>query len=125
MKPETSTSVLVVGGGVRIRDQLCLSLSKENCLIRVTGNEKQALELIKECAPEVVFMDPSVSELGVPAFRKSLLGTNPRSRLVLIVSSIENCNRPGWQSANHILRTPFTQRDLHSALAISRNDNPN
>jgi DNA-binding NtrC family response regulator len=115
---EASKTVLIICGGVRTRDQLCLALSREGCLIRVTGREDAGLALIEQDAPDAVLFDPFVSELGVQHFQQRLLEKNPRARLVLIVSETDNCKRATWNGVRHFLKSPFTQNALVEALSL-------
>ena len=121
---QSTRTILVVGGGVRIRDQLCLALSREGCLIRVTGNENAALTLIDQDAPDAVVLDPAVSEMGIPDFQQRLMDKNPMARLVLLIHANDNCKRLAWNGVRHFLKTPFTQSTLMSALPIRPRINP-
>lgn len=120
-QPDTPKTVLVIGGGVEIRDALCLALSREGCLIRVTGNERSALSLVNENAPDIVILDPVVSENGINDFHKSLLERNPLSRLVLVVPPNEDCKRSEWRTVKHFLKAPISRAKLLAAAGLQPN----
>jgi DNA-binding NtrC family response regulator len=115
-----SKTVLIIGGSVRLRDQLCLALSQEGCLIRVSGNDEAGLALIEQDAPDAVVLDPATCELGVRAFHQRLLDKNPLARLILIVSASDNCKRAAWSDVRYFLKTPINPSALYEVLSLRR-----